>query len=161
LRNLNEATLYPGIGLLEGTNLNVGRGTDIPFEWIGAPWIDGVKLADYLNKRNIPGVRFVAVRFIPDKASRYPYHGELCGGVNFIVIDRYRLNSPQLGIEIAAALYHEHPTQFNLDQLDRLLVNKHVVDQIKQGVDPRQIERETETSLAEYKKARLKYLLYK
>jgi uncharacterized protein YbbC (DUF1343 family) len=63
---LTEATLYPGIGLLEYTNLSVGRGTDTPFEVIGAPWIDGRKLAAYLNERNLSGVRFVPIRFKPN-----------------------------------------------------------------------------------------------
>ncbi|MFH4242684.1 DUF1343 domain-containing protein, partial [Acinetobacter baumannii] len=65
MRSLTEAALYPGIGLLETTNLSVGRGTDTPFEVIGAPWLDGRLLAGYLNSRGLEGVRFVPVRFKP------------------------------------------------------------------------------------------------
>src|SRR5678809_1024047 len=66
LRSVTEAALYPGVGLIEGTNISVGRGTDTPFEVVGAPWIKGDKLADYLNQRSIPGVRFVSLRFKPN-----------------------------------------------------------------------------------------------
>ena len=67
MRNLHQATLYPGIGAFESTNISVGRGTDTPFEHVGAPWIDGPRLAEALNARQIPGVRFYPVRFTPDR----------------------------------------------------------------------------------------------
>ena len=67
LRSLNEATLYPALGLIETTNLSVGRGTATPFEIVGAPWIDGRELAHYLNERDLPGIRFVPVNFMPQK----------------------------------------------------------------------------------------------
>ena len=65
LRSVNEASLYPGVALVEGTNVSVGRGTDTPFEVMGAPWIDARAYSDYLNARLIPGVRFVPVTFTP------------------------------------------------------------------------------------------------
>src|SRR6185436_20097676 len=85
MRSLTEATLYPGIGLLESTNVSVGRGTDTPFEVLGAPWIDAQKLADYLNQRSIPGVRFVSVRFKPNASV---FKNEDCGGFNIVITDR-------------------------------------------------------------------------
>ena len=85
MRSLTEAFLYPGIGLLEFTNLSVGRGTDTPFEVIGAPWLDGRVLADALAARRIPGVGFVPIRFTPSASK---FKGEQCGGVNIVVTDR-------------------------------------------------------------------------
>ena len=106
MRSLNQATLYPGIGLLETTNVSVGRGTDTPFEIIGAPWLDGQKLAKYLNERNIKGVRFVPVRFKPNASV---FKDEQCSGVNLIVTDRASFNSVRNGFEIAAALRKLYP----------------------------------------------------
>jgi uncharacterized protein YbbC (DUF1343 family) len=85
MRNLIEATLYPGIGAFEFANISVGRGTDTPFEQVGAPWIDGRRLAEVLNARAIPGIRVYPVRFTP-VASKFA--GEACSGVFFVVTDR-------------------------------------------------------------------------
>ena len=101
MRNMNEAALYTGIGAIEGTNLSVGRGTDTPFEHVGAPWIDGVQLADALNARAIPGVRFYPVRFTPASSK---YANEECQGVFIIVTDRAALRPVRVGVEIASAL---------------------------------------------------------
>ncbi len=94
MRNLIQATVYPGIGAFETTNVSVGRGTDTPFEQLGAPWIDGPALADALNARRIPGVRFYPVRFTPT-ASKYA--GQACKGVFMIVTDRAALRPVRLG----------------------------------------------------------------
>ena len=84
-QSATQATLYPGIGAFESTNISVGRGTDTPFEHVGAPWIDGVRLADALNARQIPGVRFYPVRFTPTSSK---FAGEECQGVFIVVTDR-------------------------------------------------------------------------
>src|SRR5213079_2366123 len=97
LRSLTEAILYPGIGLLESA-LSVGRGTDTPFEVVGAPYINDIKLAEELNRANLPGVRFVPIRFTP-KASIHS--DQECGGVNIVLTDRDRCHVVDLGIEIA------------------------------------------------------------
>jgi uncharacterized protein YbbC (DUF1343 family) len=94
MRSLTEATLYPGIGLFETTNISVGRGTDTPFEVVGAPWIDGQKFAKYLNERGIPGVRFVPIRYKPTTSV---YKDENVGGVNIIVTDRQQFQSVRTG----------------------------------------------------------------
>src|SRR5437773_1594684 len=120
MRSLTEATLYPGIGLLEGTNVSVGRGTDIPFEVIGAPWLDVPRLAAYLNERRLPGVRFVPVRFTP-KSSVFRH--EECGGLNLIVTDRARFQSVRTGIEIAVALHQLFPAEWRVEAYSHLLVN--------------------------------------
>ena len=99
MRSLTEATLYMGVGVVEGTNVSVGRGTDTPFELLGAPWIKASELAQYLNGRNISGVRFVPVSFNPNASN---YANEKCAGVNIVVTDRNALDSPALGIELAS-----------------------------------------------------------
>jgi len=157
MRSLTEAALYPGIGLIEGTNVSVGRGTDTPFEVVGAPWINAVKFASYLNARLISGVRFVPVNFTPN-ADRYAY--ENCGGVNVVIVDRNALDTPELGVEIASALHKLYPNQYKLDKLDWLLVNKSVADAISAGEDPRRIEENWRDELERFQEIRRKYLIY-
>jgi uncharacterized protein YbbC (DUF1343 family) len=159
LRSLQAAALYPGLGALEKTNISVGRGTDTPFLWIGAPWIDGRKLAAYLNGRSIPGVRFLAVHFTPG-GSKYPYAGEVCQGVELTISDRRKLDSPELGIEVASALWKLYPGEYKVDALDRLLLNQSVQDAIKAGTDPRQIAEGWRQDQAAFLNRRAHYLLY-
>ena len=158
MRSLGEATLYPGIGLLETTNLSVGRGTDTPFEIIGAPWLDGQRLASYLNKRKIAGVRFVPVRFTP-KAS--VFKNEECGGVNIIVTDRSRFRPVQSGLEIAIALRRLHPAEWNVDGYARLLVNAETLAVVKRADEPEAIMRLWADPLNEFRRARARALIYK
>jgi len=158
LRNLEEATLYPGIGLIETTNISVGRGTDTPFELIGAPWIDACSLAKYLNDRQLPSVRFVPVDFTPQKP--YPYGGELCHGVHIVILDRDVLDAPELGLEIASALRRLFPEQFALDKITTLLANSKVLGQLATGDDPQRIAEGWRTALEAFEKERAKSLLY-
>jgi len=158
MRSLTQATLYPGIGLLETTNLSVGRGTDTPFEVIGAPWLDGRRLAQYLNERNNPGVRFVPVRFKPKSSV---FKDEDLGGVNIVITDRSRFNSVRTGIEIAAAIRKFYPAEWQADRYLRLLVNQDVLDRLKRGETPEQIERSWQAALTEFGRRRASYLLYK
>jgi len=106
MRSVNQATLYPGIGLIEATNISVGRGTDTPFEWIGAPYIDGRKLADAMNRKGLPGIRFYPVAFTPKESK---FKGERCQGVNFIVTDREALTPVRVGCELAYELQQQCP----------------------------------------------------
>ena len=158
LRSINEATLYPGVGLIERTNVSVGRGTDTPFELLGAPWIDAHAFADYLNARLIPGVRFVPVMFTPVSG---PYQNQVCKGVNLIVTDRNVLDSPELGVELGVALKKLYPEQWKIDKLIELLVNREVFDAIARGDDPRAIAQGWQEELEKFKAMRQKYLLYK
>ncbi|QDV15837.1 Esterase EstB [Gimesia panareensis] len=157
MRNLNEAVLYPGIGLLETTNLSVGRGTDTPFEWIGAPWLQGMQLAEALNRSGLPGVRFVPVQFTPESSK---YSGELCGGVNFIVTDRERFQPVQTGLEIAIQLRRLFPEQWETRNFNRLLGNRRVFDAVLQGQSLMQIRSDYQQDLAEFGVRRARYLLY-
>jgi len=158
LRSLTEATLYPGVAVIEGTNVSVGRGTDTPFEVLGAPWIKGRELAAYLNARRIQSVRFVPIVFTPSASN---FSGERCEGVNLIVMDRDTLESPELGIELASALHQLYPNDFKLEKMADLLANQAVLDAIRAGEDPRRIAEDWQERLDGFIHLREKYLLYK
>jgi uncharacterized protein YbbC (DUF1343 family) len=158
LRSVTEAALYPGVALVEGTNVSVGRGTDTPFELLGAPWVKGRELASYLNARNIPGVRFVATSFTPTENRQA---GQLCSGVNIVLIERNALDAPELGIELAAALHKLYPTQFQTEKLIDLIMNQATVDALLEGQDPRRIVEDWRESLESFQTTRAKYLIYK
>jgi uncharacterized protein YbbC (DUF1343 family) len=158
LRSVNQATIYPGVGMIEGTNVSVGRGTDTPFEVVGAPWIKGRELAAYLNARNIQSVRFVPTVFTPSSSN---FSGERCEGVNLIVLDRNTLDSPELGAELASALHKLYPNDFKLEKMADLLVSRNVLDEIGAGEDPRRISADWQERLDEFIRLREKYLLYK
>lgn len=158
MRSLTEAALYPGIGLLEVTNVSVGRGTDTPFEIVGAPWIDGRKLAEFMNAKNLKGVRFVPVKFTP-KAS--VFKDENCGGINIIITDRRAFESVRTGFELATALRKLYPSDWQVDRYARLLVNGEILEKVKTNNDANQLENSWKKSLDEFKKRRASFLLYK
>jgi uncharacterized protein YbbC (DUF1343 family)/CubicO group peptidase (beta-lactamase class C family) len=158
LRSVNEAALYPGVAVIEGTNISVGRGTDTPFELVGAPWIKPREFADYMNSRLIAGVRFVPVSFTPTSAA---YPGQVCGGVNIIVTDRNVLDSPQMGIELAAALHKLYPDNWKMDKISGLLANQQIFDLLSAGSDPRDIAQSWQDDLDKFKEVRSRYLLYR
>ena len=158
MRSLTEATLYPGIGLLETTNVSVGRGTDTPFEVVGAPWIDAPKLASYLNGKNLSGVRFVPVKFKPNASV---FKDENCRGINIVIVDREKFKSVRTGIEIAAALRKLFPTDWKIESYNRLLVNDEIFEQIKRGDEPEKVENSWQKNLDEFNKRRAQFLLYK
>jgi uncharacterized protein YbbC (DUF1343 family)/CubicO group peptidase (beta-lactamase class C family) len=158
LRSLTQATLYPGVGTVEYTNVSVGRGTDTPFELLGAPWIKGTELAQYLNARNISGVRFVPTTFTPTTSN---YAGQKCEGVNIVLIERNALEAAELGIELASALHKLYPEQWHMQRLIELLNNQSVYDAIAAGQDPRRIAEDWRESLNKFVQARQKYLIYK
>jgi uncharacterized protein YbbC (DUF1343 family)/CubicO group peptidase (beta-lactamase class C family) len=157
MRSLTEATIYPGVGLLETTNVSVGRGTDTPFELVGAPWIDGQKLASYLNSQRIAGVRFVPVRFTPKTSV---FKDQECGGVNIIVTDRARFRAVMNGLEMAVALRKLYPTDWKVDSYLRLLVNSDTLERLKRGESAADISRSWTPKLDEFRAQRAKHLLY-
>ena len=157
MRSLTEATLYPGVGLLETTNVSVGRGTNTPFELVGAPWIKGQDLAAYLNRRNLAGVRFVPLRFTPNASV---FKDESCSGINIIVTDRAKFRPVRTGLEIALALRRLYPNDWKVDSYLRLLVNADTLEQVKRGVPAEDIERSWNKSLEEFQRARSRVLLY-
>ena len=114
MRNLTQAFLYPGIGLLETTNLSVGRGTDTPFEVIGAPWIDGQKLAAELNGRDIAGVRFVPIEFTPTSSK---FANQNCGGINILITDRGQFRTAAHRLRNRRQLRRLYPDQWEAKAL--------------------------------------------
>jgi uncharacterized protein YbbC (DUF1343 family)/CubicO group peptidase (beta-lactamase class C family) len=158
LRSLTEGALYPGVGLIEGTNVSVGRGTDTPFELLGAPWIKGRELAAYLNARGIAGVRFVPVTFTPASSV---YNGQKCEGVNLVLTERNALDAPELGIEMAAALQKLYPANFKIGRITQLLANQAAFDGLMAGEDPRRIAQDWQEELEKFQVVRQKYLIYK
>jgi uncharacterized protein YbbC (DUF1343 family)/CubicO group peptidase (beta-lactamase class C family) len=157
MRSLSEAVVYPGIGLLETTNVSVGRGTDTPFEVIGAPWLDGQKLAEGLNRAGMAGVRFVPVRFTP-KSSKFA--NELCGGVNIVVTDRASFRPVATGVEIAYQLNQLYSGTWKIDDYIRLLANRSALAALKEGKTASQISATWQEALAQFARIRQKYLLY-
>ena len=161
MRSLAEATLYPGVALVEGTNVSVGRGTDTPFAVMGAPWISAAgarQLSDHLNARALAGVRFVPVRFTPTASN---FAGQICGGIHMVLTDRNQLDAPGLGIEIASALMKLFPQDYQPDKMIQLLADPAAFDSLKAGHDPRRIADEWRDELEKFLAIREKYLIYK
>jgi uncharacterized protein YbbC (DUF1343 family)/CubicO group peptidase (beta-lactamase class C family) len=158
MRNLVAATVYPGIGALEGTNLSVGRGTDTPFEQIGAPWIDGTALADALNARALAGIRFYPVTFTPAAGAKFA--GQACHGVFLVVTDRDRLHPVRVGLEIASALTKRHGAQFTLEDAARLFGSRETLSRVRAGEDPSAIAASWSAGEEQWRLTRARYLLY-
>lgn len=157
MRSLSEALLYPGIGLLETTNLSVGRGTDTPFEIVGAPWIEPQKLSDALNRAGLAGVRFVPVRFTPQSSK---FAGEACGGINIVITDRAAFRPVATGIEIAYQINRLYADTWKTDDYLRLLANRAALQALKAGKPASEIAATWQAGLAEFARIRQKYLLY-
>jgi uncharacterized protein YbbC (DUF1343 family)/CubicO group peptidase (beta-lactamase class C family) len=157
MRSLSAAALYPGVGLLETTNVSVGRGTDTPFEVVGAPWIDASKLAAYLASRRVPGVHFTPVHFTPSSSV---HAGARCGGVRITVENREMLRAVALGIEIASALRTLFPGDWDRSRLMSLIANDDTVGRIERGESPESIVSSWERGLADFRTRRAKWLLY-
>ncbi len=157
LRNLHQALLYPGIGAIEGANLSVGRGTDTPFEQIGAPWIDGTALARELNRARLPGLRVYPVSFTPE-GSRFA--GELCHGVFFLVTDRNALRPVRLGLEVATALHRLHGDLFELGAVTRLFGSRATTARIRAGDQTWEIAAAWDDGAAAWRRLSTPYLLY-
>ncbi|MCA9132215.1 MAG: DUF1343 domain-containing protein, partial [Planctomycetales bacterium] len=158
MRSLTQALLYPGIGLLETTNLSVGRGTDTPFEVLGAPWIDGRQLAAELNARQLPGVVFIPIEFTPDSSK---FADELCQGIHIAIIDRQAFEPLEVGLSIAAELRRQYPEQWSTKSLNRLLGNAAVLEDILQGRGIAQIMRSAAAGVPDFLVRRAPYLLYR
>jgi uncharacterized protein YbbC (DUF1343 family) len=157
MRNLNQALLYPGVGLLEMTNLSVGRGTDTPFEIIGAPWLKEQRFAEHLNAAGLPGIRFIPVRFTPLSA-KFP--NEVCGGVQLMITDRLIVDPLATGIQLMCSLQALHPTDWQTKNLNRLLSSVPVRDAVLAGRDRHEIQRLWQTELAKFMERRQQFLLY-
>jgi len=161
LRTLTAATLYPGLGFLDYTNVSVGRGTATPFEIFGAPWLSAANAAAALNERHIPGVAFSTVTVtVAEDANRYPFHGQTFAAVHVALTDRGQLDSPELGIEVLSLLHRLGPAVFQLDKALPLVGNRATLDAIGRGQDPLTIVAPWRPALAAFRAARAPYLLY-
>ncbi len=157
MRTLTEAILYPGVGLVEGANVSVGRGTTTPFELLGAPWMNGEELVSYLNNRKIEGVQFMSVEFTPSSSR---FKNQVCYGIRIVLLNRQALDSPVLGIEIASALHRLYPMDFEIDKTLGLIGSREVLQAIRDGQDPTSIAQNWQGRLDDFCKLRSKYLLY-
>jgi uncharacterized protein YbbC (DUF1343 family) len=145
------------VALAEGSNVSVGRGTDMPFEVLGAPWIKAQELADYLQQRNISGVEFQPAAFTPDESR---FKGQVCYGVRISLTDRRVLDSASLGVEIICALQRLYPRDFEIDKTLSLVGSRSVFQAIKECQDPKSIASLWQTPLDQFRLLRSKYLLY-
>ncbi len=155
IRNLTEAILYPGLALLEfSTNYSVGRGTDNPFEQVGADWIQGKQLADYLNARNIPGIRCEPVKFTPSSSN---FAKKTVEGVRFTLTDRVQFSALRLGIEVATALEKLYPGKISFDAGKKLIGSQAMIEALKSHGDAAAAAK---LGMEAFEKSRTKYLLY-
>ncbi len=159
IRSLQAALLYPGVAMIEASpEYSVGRGTDSPFEQIGAAWVNGQELAGYLNRRFVPGIRFYPTRFRPTSSACAGIQVE---GVRFLVTDREAFSGQRLGLEIAAALLRLYPGKISVNTNRRLIGNTAVMEALTAGRDPGQIEQSAQDQLPDFLRLREKYLLYR
>jgi uncharacterized protein YbbC (DUF1343 family) len=159
MRSLNAAMLYPGLALLEySKNLSVGRGTDAPFEQVGADFIGGRELAAYLNQRGIPGVRVYPTSFKPAESN---FQGVRVEGVRFQIVNREALDSTRLGLELAAALEKLYPGKIDLGAGARLIGSDEAIRRLKAGDDPRAIQQGLQGAMEDFLKVRERYLIYR
>jgi uncharacterized protein YbbC (DUF1343 family) len=157
LRTLNEAFLYPGIEILQAAGVSVGRGTDAPFEQLGAPWIDSDALLNSLTPRQVPGVGFAAASFTPTDGL---YKGEACVGVKLTISDRNAFDSIRTGLEIADALHRRYPERFEVIKLMDLLASQTTLDALIAYQAPASIIVSWDGELAQFRALRAKYLIY-
>jgi SSS family transporter len=183
LRSPEAAILYPALGLIETTNISVGRGTGHPFSFFGAglsptpgaplvtasssrvgsqdAWFNAATVAATLTARHIPGVTFTpTTEPIAEDTNHYPFHGQTIPAVHVTVTDRNALDTPELGIEILSVLHRLYPTQFQLAKVQRLLCNQSTLDALQRGDDPRTIAATWQPALTAFRTATTPYLLY-
>jgi len=158
MRNLTQAILYPGVGLIESANVSVGRGTDEPFERFGAPWIGARKLAAALNASGLEGVRFVPMEFTPSSSK---HAGKKCGGVHIMVTDRESINPVLVGITIAWQLHHMYKDDFQYERINHLLRNDQILAALQRAKSPASVMQLWQNDLEKFKQLRKKYLLYR
>lgn len=163
MRSVAAATAYPGMGALEGTNLSVGRGTDHPFIWYGAPWIDGIRLAAALEALKLPGVRWKPVIFTPLSVPGqpvYPHTGRACGGVELVIADRGLFQPVRAALHVLEALYRFYPDKLSFGRSCTMIGLRSIEADLKAGKPPSEIEASWQAGLDAFKAVRRKFLLY-
>jgi uncharacterized protein YbbC (DUF1343 family) len=157
LRSVDEVVLYPAVGLLESTNLSVGRGTDTPFEVIGAPYVDGEALAKNVTARGVPGLALEPVIFTPTAS---PHRGKVCKGLRLRVTDRAKFEPVRAALALALAMQELHGSDWDVDHVERMLQSKLAFDALKAGSSVDVIAATWSTPLASFVKKRERFLLY-
>jgi uncharacterized protein YbbC (DUF1343 family) len=158
MRNLTQATIYPAVGMIEFSNVSVGRGTDQPFEFFGAPWVDGKRLAGALNEAGLPGLRFVPVEFTPASSK---FKDQLCQGCYVVVTDRTKVQPARTGLTIAWTLKKLFGDAYQVDLVQKLLMSEPVLAELKRTDDPAKLPQIWTDGLEGFKAVREKYLIYK
>jgi uncharacterized protein YbbC (DUF1343 family) len=156
MRSLNAAALYPGVGLHESA-LSVGRGTDTPFEIVGAPYLDDLLFTAELNKANLPGVCFIPIRFTPTYST---FKDQECAGAAIIVTDRDKLQAVDIGLAIALTTQRLYPKYYALDKVQILLRDKSLIEAIKSGDSLAAMKQRWAADLEQFKPRRERYLIY-
>jgi uncharacterized protein YbbC (DUF1343 family)/CubicO group peptidase (beta-lactamase class C family) len=157
LPTLQAARLYAGVALLEPTNVSVGRGTDLPFQWVGAPWLSAARMAETLERENLPGVHFVPW---PAQPSTSAYAGQMCQGVRIVVVDPRTLEPVKVGFALARALMRVHPQEWDREQFNMLLASATTAKAIEQGATLQDLETSWQQGLATFESVRKRHLLY-
>jgi uncharacterized protein YbbC (DUF1343 family)/CubicO group peptidase (beta-lactamase class C family) len=158
IRSVTQALLYSGVGLLEATNLSVGRGTDMPFEVIGAPWIEPRGLADALNRQGLRGVRFDPIWFTP---TADVYTNISCGGVRMVVTDREAIRPVTVAFALARTLRERHRDQFRPESIQNLLVNRSTMWAFLRGEVLDRLVAWSEVDRSSFLNRRASYLMYR
>ena len=136
--------------MLENMQVSVGRGTDTPFVIVGAPWFNALQVADYLNARDIPGVRFLAKHFTPTEP---PHKGQECFGLDIQLLDRDKFDSSRVGLELMAATLKFHPGKYTLDRKIMLLLGSDkTAEMLKKGTPPEEIRQALSSDLEEFRR---------
>jgi uncharacterized protein YbbC (DUF1343 family) len=156
---LQTAVVYPGQVFLEGTNVSEGRGTAMPFEILGAPWIDGFALAGELNRLRLPGVKFREAWFIPSFSK---YEGHDCGGVQLHVTDRDVFKPFHTALHIIKLIRERYPQEFRFydHYFDKIMGTDKIRHAIKDGLETDAIDKGCSAALNDFSKQRKKYLIY-
>ena len=144
--------------MLEGLkNYSVGRGTDTPFEFFGADWIDGKRVADHLNGKQMEGVRFYAVRRTPQSSK---FAGIPISGVQITITDRAAIRTTSVGLEIAKALLELHPGRVKLGETEKLIGNRSTIEAVERSSPSKAIYEAWRLEIEPYLRVRQQYLLY-
>ena len=157
IRNMNQASLYPGLGLFERLNVANKRGLPSPFEMIGAPWINAYDFVNSLNKYNLSGVNFTPIKFSPEE---HKYSNELCEGIYITITDREKLEPVKLGFIIIITLYKMYPEEFDINKLWHITRSKGLIQEIKNDPSIAELIRYWNNDLDIFRNKRAQYLLY-
>jgi len=157
MRSLTQAVFYPGVGLLETTNLSVGRGTDTPFEIVGAPWIDAQQWAATLNQAKLAGVTFLPRKFQPESSK---FSDEVCGGVTIMLTDWSKFDSLRTGLTMAVTLRQLYPDSWESNGYLRLLADRSVHRAVQAGENPDRIIESYQDELSKFRERRTHFLIY-